>query len=109
MLLTNRLLDTNNAANIFGYFEDSALDSICNSLKSKYIKMVEDMFDYQQLSDEFQIPADELYLVVSHEIAYEIFNMINEKKTSIYIPIIKENNPSLDFSALVSWKLTNNK
>ncbi|MCX6225117.1 MAG: hypothetical protein NTV01_10295 [Bacteroidia bacterium] len=64
--------------------------------------LVKGIFDYQKLSNEFQIPADELFLVVSHEIAYEIFNMINEKKTSVYIPIIKENNPTLDFSALVS-------
>jgi len=53
-----------------------------------------------------QIPADELFLVMSHEIAYEIFNMLNEKKTAVYIPIIKENNPEFDFSALVSWKLS---
>jgi hypothetical protein len=100
------LLDTNNVAKIFCYFEDSALDSICNLLKSKYLRMVKGMFDYQKLSNEFHIPVDELFLVVSHEIAYEIFNMINIKKTSVYIPIIKENNPTLDFSALVSWKLS---
>jgi hypothetical protein len=32
--------------------------------------------------------------------------MLNEKKTLVYIPIIKENNPEPDFSALVSWKLS---
>ena len=100
------LSDTNNVSKIYCYFEDSALDSICNLLKSKYIKMVKGMFDYQKLGTEFHIPADELFLVVSHEIAYEIFNMLNEKKTSVYIPIIKENNPALDLSALVSWKLS---
>jgi hypothetical protein len=100
------LLDSNNTANIYSYFEDSALDSICNLLKSKYIKMVKGIFDYQNLSKEFQIPADELFLVVSHEIAYEVFNMLSEKNSSIFIPIIKENNPKVDFSALVSWKLS---
>jgi hypothetical protein len=100
------LLDSNNVTKIYCYSEDSELDSICNLLKSKYINMVKGMFDYQKLSNEFQIPADELFLVISHEIAYEIFDMLNEKKTSVYIPIIKENNPKLDFSALVSWKLS---
>ncbi len=68
--------------------------------------MVKGLFDYQKLSHEFQIPADELFLVVSHEIAYEIFKRMNENKMSVYIPILKENNPTLDFSPLVSWKLS---
>lgn len=71
--------------------------------------MVKSLFDYKQLSKQFRIPADELFLVMSHEIAYEIFNMLNEQKTSVYIPIIKQNNPEPDFSALVSWKFTNAK
>lgn len=100
------LLDTNDISHIYCYYEDSPIDSLCNLLKAKYINMVKGMFDYEMLSNEFQIPADELFLVMSHEIAYEIFNMLNEKKTSVYIPIIKENNPKLDFSALVSWKLS---
>jgi hypothetical protein len=100
------LLDSNNTPKIYCYVEDGALDSICNLLKSKYITMVKGMFDYQDLSNEFHIPGDELFLVVSHEIAYEIFNLIHEQERSVYIPIIKENNPTPDFSVLVSWKLS---
>lgn len=100
------LLDSNNRAKIYYYYEGSELDKTCNALKSKYIKIVRGMFDYQQLSNEFHIPADELFLVISHEVAYEIFSMLNEKATSVYIPILKTNNPELDFSALVSWKLS---
>ena len=103
------LSDSNNTSHIFTYQEGSPLDSICDLLKYKYIKMVKGLFDYKQLSKQFRIPADELFLVMSHEIAYEIFNMLNEQKTSVYIPIIKQNNPEPDFSALVSWKFTNAK
>lgn len=103
------LSDSNNTSHIFTYEEGSPLDSICDLLKYKYIKMVKSLFDYKQLSKQFRIPADELFLVMSHEIAYEIFNMLNEQKTSVYIPIIKQNNPEPDFSALVSWKFTNAK
>jgi len=105
------LLDTTNISHIYCYPEDSPLDSICNLLKSKYINIVKGMFDYKKLSNEFQIPADELFLITSHEVAYEIFSILNERKTSVFIPITKENNPKPDFSTLVSWKLSkaNNK
>jgi len=99
------LSDTSDSKRIFTYFEDSALDSICNTLKSKYVKMVKGMLDYQKLSNDFHIPADELFLVISHEVAYEIFNILDDTK-AIYIPITRKNNRVPDFSYLVSWKLT---
>ena len=101
------LTDSNYISKIYCYYKSGSLDNLCNELKIKYVKLIKGLFDYQKLSNEFLIPADELFLVVSHEIAYEIFKMLKEKKTSIYIPIIKENNPKLDFSFLVSWKLSN--
>jgi hypothetical protein len=100
------LLDSNNVSKIFLYHENDSLDNLCNELKIEYINRIKGVFDYQKLSKEFHIPADELFLVVSHEIAYEIFKMLNDKKTSIYIPILKDNNSKIDFSFLVSWRLS---
>lgn len=103
------LLDSNNVSKIFSYHENDSLDYLCDKLKVKYITMIKGVFDYQKLSREFLIPADELFLVVTHEIAYEIFKILNDKKSSIYIPILKDNNAKLDLSFLVSWRLSDSK
>jgi hypothetical protein len=104
--LKHELLDSNNVSNIFSYHENDSLDNLCNELKVRYINRIKGVFDYQKLSKEFFIPADELFLVVAHEFAYEIFKALNDKKTSVYIPILKENNSKPDFSFLVSWRLS---
>jgi hypothetical protein len=100
------LLDSNDVSRIFSYYENDSLDNLCNELKIQYVNRIKGVFDYQKLSKEFFIPADELFIVVSHEIAYELFKLLNDQKTSIYIPVLKDNNPDLDFSFLVSWRLS---
>ena len=51
------------------------------------------------------MPADELFVLMFHEIAYEIFEIQNERRKSISIPIGKEDNPALNFSYLISIRI----
>jgi hypothetical protein len=74
-----------------------------------YIDRIYGLFDYSELSKEYQIPADELFVLMFHEIAYEIFEIINERRTSISVPIVRENNPTLNFSYLISIKIISPK
>ena len=100
------LADSSGRSKIFCYYENGSLDRLCSRLKKQYIKMIRGIFDYNKLSHEFNVPPEEMFLIVSHEIAYEIFSIL-KNDNSIYIPILKENNPKLDFYTLVSWKFTN--
>ena len=63
------------------------------------------MFNYKELSKVYHIPSDDLFILMSHEIVYEFFELLYEGKKSLYIPIIRENNPAPNFSSLISIKL----
>jgi len=103
--LKHGLIDSNNVSKLFTYNEGGKLDLLCDSLKKLYINRIYGLFDYHELSKEYLIPADELFVLMFHEIAYEIFETLNERRTSDFIPIVKENNPTLNFSYLISLKI----
>jgi hypothetical protein len=107
--LKHGLIDSNNVSKLFTYYEGGKLDLLCDSLKKLYIDRIYGLFDYQELSEEFQIPSEELFVLMFHEIAYEIFEILNERRISISIPILKENNLSLNLSYLVSIRITSPK
>jgi hypothetical protein len=107
--LKHGLIDSNNVSKLFTYNEGGKLDLLCDSLKKLYIDRIYGLFDYSELSKEYQIPADELFVLMFHEIAYEIFEIINERRTSISVPIVRENNPTLNFSYLISIKIISPK
>jgi len=68
-----------------------------------YIDRIYGLFDYHELSKEYQIPADELFVLMFHEVAYELFEILNERRISI--PIVVENNPALNLSHLISIRI----
>jgi hypothetical protein len=105
------LIDSNNVSELFIYHEGDKLDSLCELLKNFYTRQIHGLFDYTDLSKKFQIPPDELFVLMSHEIAYEIFEIIYESGRPVFFPILKETNPSVNFSYLTSIKLagTNSK
>jgi hypothetical protein len=86
---------------IFTYTENDPTDRLCDSLKQIYIKKIRGLFNYRELGKTFRIPADDLFLVVLHEVAYEIIQELDEKNT-LFIPITLKRNPSLSFRYLVS-------
>ncbi len=105
--LKHGLISPDNASNLFVYSEGSKLDLLCNFLKQKYIDKLKGMFNYQELSKIFDIPSDDLFMLMSHEIVYEFFELLHEGKKSIFIPIRKESNPDQNFSSLISIRLHN--
>ena len=107
--LKHGLIDSNNVSKLFTYNKGDKLDLLCDSLKKLYIDRIYGLFDYHELSKEYQIPADGLFVLMFHEIAYEIFEILNERRISISIPIVKENNPTLDFSYLISIRIQSPK
>ncbi|HVN58185.1 MAG TPA: hypothetical protein VMT63_07815 [Bacteroidales bacterium] len=104
--VSHGLIGESGKPKIFCYPENGRLDRLCNSLKKDYVKLIKGLFDYGSLSKEFNIPPEEMFLIVSHEVAYEIFSILDGNKSAVSIPILKKNNPSLDFYPLVSWKLS---
>jgi len=101
--LKHGLIDSNNVSKLFTYNEGGKLDILCDSLKKLYIDRIYGLFDYHELSKEYQIPADELFVLMFHEIAYELFEILNERRISI--PIVVENNPALNLSHLISIRI----
>ena len=101
--LKHGLIDTNNVSKLFTYNEGGKLDILCNSLKKLYIDRIYGLFDYHELSKEYQIPADELFVLMFHEVAYELFEILNERRISI--PIVVENNPAFNLSHLISIRI----
>ena len=99
------LMDSNGGSRLFTYPEGGSLDILCDSLKSLYIIKLKGMFDYRSLGKEFGIPASDLFIIMGHEIAYSIFQMLYKEKKEIFIPILKETNPERNFSWLTSFRL----
>ena len=99
-LITHGLLDSSGRSKIFTYHEGDIIDSTCSLLKSRFINMMTGRFDYKKLGIKYHVPPDELFIVMGHEIAYEIFQFLGEK--GIPIPIKKSVNPTLNFKYLVS-------
>ena len=54
------------------------------------------------------IPAPELFIIMSHEIAYNIFQALKEQKQDLFIPILRETNPGRNFSWLCSFRMEGN-
>jgi len=99
------LVDSNSVVRIFTYYEHGTLDSICDILKKKYIELVKGLYDYRELGKAFHIAPDELFILISHETAYQVFELLYGEHESFFSPIIKEDNPRGNFSSLVSIRL----
>jgi hypothetical protein len=95
------LLDPNHRSVLFTYHQNDPTDQMCDRLKELYINKVKGLLDYNELGKKFQIPPDELFIVCSHEIAYEIISETYRKR-QIFVPILKEENPNVNFQYLVS-------
>lgn len=99
------LMDQDNSSLLFTYPAGGRLDSLCDSLKSAYTRMIKGMFNYRSLGAEFGIPAPELFIIMSHEIAYNIFQQLSEQKKDLFIPILRETNAGRNFTWLCSFRM----
>ncbi len=102
------LMDQDKKSLLFTFQAGCRLDLLCDSLKSAYARKIKGMFNYRSLSAEFGIPAPELFIIMSHEIAYNIFQALKEQKQDLFIPILRETNPGRNFSWLCSFRMEGN-
>jgi len=99
------LMDQDKASLLFTYQAGSRLDLLCDSLKSASARKIKGMFNYRSLGAEFGIPSSEMFIIISHEIAYNIFQALSEQKKDLFIPILSETNPGRNFSWLCSFRM----
>jgi len=102
------LMDQDKASLLFTYPAGSRLDLLCDSLKAVYIAKLKGLFNYRSLAAEYGISAPELFIIISHEIAYNIFQELSEHKKDLFIPILPETNPGRNFSWLCSFRMEGN-
>ena len=101
--ISHGLLDSRGTSKIFTYHTDDKIDSTCHLLKNTYISLIGGRFDYRKLSKKYHVAPDDFFIVMMHEIAYEIFEFLQEK--GMFIPIKRASNPTIDFRYLVSIRL----
>lgn len=99
------LMDQDKVSLLFTYRAGGRLDLLCDSLKAAYAGKIRGMFNYRSLGAEYSIPAPELFIIISHEIAYNIFQVLSEQKKDLFIPILRETNPGRNFSWLCSFRM----
>jgi hypothetical protein len=99
------LMGPDNTSLLFTYPAGCRLDLLCDSLNSAYAAKIRGMFDYRSLGEEYGIPASELFIIVVHEVAYNIFQVLSEEKKDLFIPILLESNPLKNFSWLCSFRM----
>jgi|GEM_PF-914680 len=108
--------DMNDRFSVFSYKRSDKLDQILTILTKEYALEVSKIYDYTALSEKFDIPYDELFVIVLHETAYEVFERLyksgklpipeillheDSKKNSIQLTSLElEQPPSLTDAAM---------
>lgn len=81
------IFDMNGRFSVFSYKRSEKLDQILTDLTREYASEVSKIYDYTALSEKFDIPYDELFVIVLHETAYEVFEKLY-KSDKLTIPKI---------------------
>jgi len=79
--------DMNDRFSVFSYKRSDKLDQILTILTKEYALEVSKIYDYIALSEKFDIPYDELFVIVLHETAYAVFERLH-KSGKLQIPEI---------------------
>lgn len=79
--------DMNGRFSVFSYKRGDKLDQILVNLAKEYATKVSKIYDYKALSDKFDIPFDELFVIILHETAYAVFERLH-KSSKLQIPEI---------------------
>jgi len=79
--------DVNDRFSVFSYKRGDKLDQILVNLTEEYASKVSKIYDYKALSEKFDVPYDELFVIVLHETAYAVFERLY-KSGKLLIPEI---------------------
>jgi len=72
------VFDVNDRFSVFSYKRGDKLDQILVYLTKEYASKVSKIYDYRALSEKFDGPYDELFVIVLHETAYAVFERLYE-------------------------------
>jgi hypothetical protein len=61
----------------FAYHHGDRLDKLFKRLSDKYADLVASAYNYEQLGKSFNVPPDELFVIIQHETAYAILENLN--------------------------------
>jgi len=70
--------DMNGRFSVYSYKRDGKLDQTLSNLTKEYASEISKIYDYMALSEKFDIPSDELFVIVLHETAYAVFEKLYE-------------------------------
>lgn len=72
------IFDMHGSFSVFSYKRSDKLDQILTNLTKEYASEVSEIYDYMALSEKFDVPSDELFVIVLHETAYAVFEKLYE-------------------------------
>lgn len=90
---------------IFYYQKDDSVDHLIQELKRDFVAALHGLYDYRTLSRTFDIPYDDLYVILVHETAYAIFQNLDETGKLAFPSVLKEGNPRQECYRLVSMAM----
>ncbi len=100
------LIDENGKSVIFTYKDDEGFNRFSNEMIDDYSKAVANLYDYKKLGAEFNIPPDELFVIILHETAYSLFDELNrQKKLPIPQILLDEKQDKKNIASLISLQL----
>jgi tetratricopeptide (TPR) repeat protein len=69
--------DRDGRFSIFTFRYGDSMDQLFDQMTREYAAALKGVFDYNALGRKFQVPADELFIVILHETAYAVFEKLH--------------------------------
>jgi tetratricopeptide (TPR) repeat protein len=101
------LFDTEMKLGVFTYHQGDRYDRLFEELISEYDSIVANIYDYNRLSQSFNIPPDELFIILLHETAYAIFENLSLSGKLRFPAILRGQGEKKESVQLVSVMLVN--
>jgi hypothetical protein len=80
--------DAGGRSMVFYYHEGDDIDELCESLEREYIAALHNVYDFKALSAQFNVPADDLFVIVMHETAYAVFEQLDRSGKLTFPPVL---------------------
>lgn len=106
-LLQLGFLNANGGFRGFYYHRDDRLDALLRELQHDYAAAVDGLYDYEELADAFHVRSTDLFVVLLHETAYELFRQLDVAGVLSFPPTLRANGDLHGTRALVSLRLVN--
>lgn len=100
------LIDEKGKSGIFTYKADEDFNRFIDGMIDDYSNAAANLYDYKKLGTEFNIPPDELFVIIMHETAYSLFDELNRRgKLPIPQILLDEKQDKKNIVSLISLQL----